>query len=157
MAVKSVFKQEPGAKKQKKQRAKDSGMKPLAKQYITENPDKEGSSHFVFQARLTPKGFLMLMCKEFTLMFPGGMTEASTLLDTIFPGLHGKKGNRLVVVLTSSNRFGGYLATDDEHQCYYSFDPEEEILITATEPITETQEKKQGTLTLDDFGIDIKS
>lgn len=154
MAVKAVFSQpEPSKKGTKKVRAKDSGMKPLAKYYLDENPNEEGKSFFCFQARVTPKGFLLLICKDFTLMFPAGMTEASTLLDDIFPKLHRQKANRLCVVLSSKNRFGGYLATDDEHQCYYHYDAELEILMTSSEPITNKEEAEKKTLTLADFNI----
>lgn len=152
MAVKAVFKQEEPKKKKKVERAKDSGMKPLAKYYLDENQDKEGTSHFVFQARLTPKGFLLIICKDFTLMYPGGLEEASTLLDEIFPKLHGKKGNRLCVVLSRSNRFGGFLATDDEHQCYYDYDEEAEVLLTSKEPIVKSVGEDKKKLSLEDFG-----
>jgi hypothetical protein len=151
MAVKAIF-QNNEQKKQKKVRAKDSGMKPLAKHFLDEHSEKEGSSHFVFQARVTPKGFLLILCKEFTLMYPAGMEEASTLLDEIFPKLHGKKGYRLVVILSKSNRFGGFLGTDDEHSCYYSYDESEEVLITSTEPITTTKGASTKKLSLEDFG-----
>lgn len=153
MAIKAVFKDESPKKKKKVERAKDSSMKPLAKYYLDDYPDKEGTSHFVFQARMTQKGYLLLMCKEFTLMYPAALPEASQLLDEIFPKLHGKKANRLCVVLSKLNRFGGYLAADDEHQCYYGFDEEEEILITSMEAITNEQQKKPGNLTIQDFDI----
>lgn len=154
MAVKAVFNSDSGKNKKKKERAKDSGMKPLAKYYLDDHPDEEGKSFFVFQARLTPKGFLLLICKDFTLMYPGGMTEASTLLDDIFPKLHGKEANRLCCVLSKANRFGAYLATDDEHKCFYSYDAEEEILLTSKEPIQQEKKQAQSGLTLKDFGID---
>jgi len=154
MAVKAVFNQPESAKKNaKKARAKDSGMKPLAKYYLDENPHEEGKSYFCFQARVTPKGFLLLICKDFTLMFPAGMTEASTLLDDIFPKLHGQKANRLCVVLSTKNRFGGYLATDDEHQCFYHYDSELEVLLTSSEPISNKEEPEKKSLTLADFNI----
>lgn len=157
MAVKAVFNQPDNKKGTKKiERAKDSGMKPLAKYFLEENKALEGESFFVFQARLTPKGFLLLICKDFSLMYPAGMSEASHMLDNIFPNLHGKKANRLCVVLSSSNRFGGYLATDDAHQCYYSYDSQEEVLLTSKEPIVAKGEEGKKTLSLEDFGIDTK-
>lgn len=154
MAIKPVNAKNSEPTKTKKVRAKDSGMKPLAKYYLDECPDKEGDSFFVFQARVTPKGFLLLICKDFTLMYPAGMEEASHILDNIFPKLHGKKANRLVVVLSKANRFGGYLATDDEHQCYYSYDDDEEVLLTSSEPIVKEEKKETKKLTMKDFGID---
>lgn len=153
MAIKSVFKQEEPKKKGKTPRAKDSSMKPLAKYFLDEHPEQEGTSHFVFQARMTPKGFLLLMCKDFSLMYPGGMSEASQLLDEIFPALNGKEGNRLCVVLYKGNKFGGYLATDDEHKCFYSYDEDKEVLLTSKEPIVNEHKKEGKTLTLGDFGI----
>ena len=147
-----MFAKSEPPKKIKKVRAKDSGMKPLAKYYLDENPDQEGKSFFVFQARVTPKGFLLLICKEFSLMYPAGMEEASTMLDEIFPKLHGKQGNRLVVILSRQNRFGGIVGTDDEHKCYYSYDEENEVLLTSSEPIKKEENKEQKKLSLDDFG-----
>lgn len=88
-------------------------------------------------------------------MLPAGMTEASVLLDEIFPKLHGKEGNRLCCVLSKANRFGAYLATDDEHKCFYSFDPEEEVLLTSKEPISDEKKNSLCPLTLEDFGIAI--
>lgn len=152
MAPKAIF-STPKTKSNKKERAKDSGMKPLAKYYLESNPDKEGESSFVHQARVTPKGYLLLICKDYTLLLPAGITEASTLLDDIFPKLHGKEGNRLCCVLSKSNRFGAYLATDDEHKCFYSFDAEEEILLTSKEPIENEKKNSSSLLSLEDFGI----
>lgn len=153
MAVKKVFDSGSSSSGKKKVRAKDSGMKPLAKHYVQDNPNEEGKHYFIFRAMLTPKGFLLLMAKDFTLMYPAGMEEATKLLDDIFPKLHGKKANRLVAVLDNTNRFGAYLATDDEHQCYYSFDSVEEVLITSTEPIVNEGKTEKKGLDISDFGI----
>ncbi len=153
MAVKALVGKPSEPSKSKKVRAKDSGMKPLAKYFLDEYPEKEGSSFFVFQARVTPKGFLLLICKDFSLMYPAGMEGASYLLDSIFPQLHGKKANRLVVILAKGNRFGGYVGTDDEHQCFYSYDATEEVLVTSSEPIVKEEKTEEKKLTIQDFGI----
>jgi len=154
MAVKAIFQKDENPKgKKKTTRAKDSSMKPLAKVYLEQNPKAEGESFFCFQARVTPKGFLLLVCKDFSLLMPAGLEEASVLLDTIFPGLNGKKGNRLCITLSSSSRFGGYVSTDDEHQCFYHYDEENEILMTSSEPIRPKEEETKKPLSLADFGI----
>ena len=156
MPTKIIGGQSPTPPKGKKTRAKDVQMKPLAKAYLTENPTLAGKEYPIFSGKVTPKGFLLLNCSEFTVLLPAGIEVATTLLDDILPRLHGKKANQLVAVLDADNRFGALIGTTDDKKIYYSFDADEESFMTSEEAIT--KEKKQPKkLSLDDFGIDTES
>ena len=151
MAIKRISNEPKSEQKTKRVRAKASEMKLLAKAYVDANPELDGKDYFVFSGKVTEKGFLLLQCKDFCVLCPAGTEEASNLLDNILPNLNGKKGYRLVAVLNRLNRFGAYLAINDEHSCYYAYDSTEETFITSTEPVKKSAEKVKA-MTLEDFG-----
>lgn len=131
-------------------------MKPLAKAYLEENESANGKAFRVYSGGLTQKGFLLLDCKEFAVLMPGGTEVAQILLDDILPKLNGKKANKLVAILNRANRFGADLGTDDSDKLYYVYNEEEETFFTSIEKPSkeETSTKK---LSLDDFGITTES
>ena len=144
----------PAVKKEtkKKTRASDSAMKPLAKMFLDQNPELQDKEYPIFSGGLTPKGFLLLRCKDFSVLMPGGHETALIILDEILPALNGKKANRMVAVLNKANRFGADIGTDDSEQVYYSYDDEQETFFTSKEKPTK-QEVKEKKLSLKDFGI----
>lgn len=152
MATKILGKGEEPKPKGRKTRAKDAQMKPLANQYIKDHMDENGSEHFILSGKLTEKGYLLLQCKDFAILLPGGTEVATTLLDDILPNLQNKLANRLVAVLSSSNRFGANIGITDTEQAYYCVDLEEEtFFLSTTKPSQEKTKPKK--LSLDQFGI----
>jgi hypothetical protein len=151
MATKVIGGQEPIKPKSKRLRANDATLKPLAKVYVDSHPEKDGQEYPIYSGKVTQKGFLLLDCGSFTVLFPAGIEIATTLLDDILPALNNKKGNQLVAILNRANRFGAVIGTSDESQIYYCFDAEEEVFFTSKEkPSKSNAETKK--LTLEDFG-----
>lgn len=152
MATKLIGGQSPTPEKKKRTpRASDAAMKPLAKVFLDSNPELDGKEYPIYSGRVTQKGFLLLDCREFTVLFPAGIEVATTLLDDILPKLNNKKANQLVAVLMRGNRFGAVIGTSDESQVYYCFDSEEETFFTTTEKPAKNG-KTEKKLSLEDFG-----
>lgn len=152
MATKIIGKTPENTPRGKKTRAKDSQMKPLANQYVKENMNENGKEYLITSGKLTEKGFLLMQCKEFAILLPGGTEVATTLLDDILPSLSNKKANRLVAILNASNRFGADIGVTDEHQAYYCVDTEEEtFFLSETKPSVSKEKPKK--LSIDQFGI----
>lgn len=141
--------------KKDRRRATDKEMTPLAGKYLELNPEQEGKEFRIYAGNVTPKGFLLLKCEEFSVMFPAGIELGNILLDEILPALDGKKGNILVAVLNSDNRFGADIGASDIEQVYYKYNAEEESFRTSSEQIKKKETVKK-TLSIDDFGISTK-
>lgn len=151
MATKIIGSTQTEKKKVKKQRATDVAMKPLANKFLDNNPELNGTEYPIFSGRLTEKGFLLLQCKEFSVLMPGGTEVATTILDEILPELNGKKANRMVAILNRGNRFGADIGVTDSEQIYYVYDEgEETFFLTETKPTKESKKGKK--LSLSDFG-----
>lgn len=151
MATKIIGTRQTEQKKTKKQRATDSAMKPLANKFLDNNPELNGTEYPIYSGRLTEKGFLLLQCKEFSVLMPGGTEVATSILDEILPELNGKKANRMVAILNKGNRFGADIGVTDSEQLYYVYDDEQEtFFLTETKPTKETTRGKK--LSLSDFG-----
>lgn len=152
MAVKVIGQAAKEVKKAKTTRAKDAQMKPLANQYVKEDMSLNGSEHLIMSGKLTPKGFLLLQCKDFAVLLPGGTEIATTILDDILPNLSGKKADRLVAILNANNRFGADIGVTDEQQSYYVFDEEEEsFFLSESKPAKSAEKPKK--LSLSSFNI----
>lgn len=152
MATKIIGKPTESVTRTKKTRAKDAQMKPLANAYVKEHMDKNGTEHLIMSGKLTEKGFLLMQCKDFAILLPGGTEVATTILDDILPNLNQKKANRLVAVLNASNRFGADIGVTDDHQAYYCVDTEEEtFFLSETKPAVSKEKPKK--LSLEQFNI----
>lgn len=127
-------------------------MKPLANQYVKDNMGENGKEFLILSGKLTEKGFLLMQCKEFAILLPGGTEVATTILDDILPQLNQKKANRLVAILNVSNRFGADIGVTDEHQAYYVVDIEEETFFLSEEKPSKGKEKPKK-LSIDQFNI----
>lgn len=151
MAVKVIGNSAQTEAKRKRNRATSSEMKPLAKEYIDKNPTEEGVAYPIYSGKVTAKGFLLMECEKFAVLFPAGIEIASVLLDDILPKLNNKKGNQLVAILSRANRFGADIGTEDSIQVYYCFNEAEETFFTSKEKPSKSKfsEKK---LSLQDFG-----
>lgn len=134
--------------KEPKKFAKDSAMKPLVRNYMKEHPDCTRKEYPVIAGRLTTNGWFLLETVEFVFMLPGANTQAQYLFDTIFPGLDGKEKKQLLLIPDKDDKFGAYLAVDNERVTKYSWDSEEYILYVGED--APSKEKKQK-LSLEDF------
>jgi hypothetical protein len=123
-------------------------MKPLIRTFRKDNPECEGAEYPCLGGRLTTNGWFLLECKEFVVMMPGASKQAKFLFEEIFPGLSGLEKKQLLLVPDKADKYGAYIAVDDEVKTTYHWNPEEYILtIGAKKPPGE--DKKQ--LSLADF------
>lgn len=148
MAHTRIGKEEKSEKEPKKF-AEDSKMKPLVRNFIKENPDCVNKEYPVIAGRLTTNGWFLLETKEFVYMLPGKNAQAQHLFFVIFPGLHAQEKKQLLLIPDKSDKFGAYLAVDNEKRTKYVWDKEEYILY-----VGETPDPKQvhPPLSLEDFG-----
>lgn len=136
----------------KKERAKDASLTPLANKFLDANPELHGKEYPIYSGGLTQKGFLLLKCKEFSVLMPGATEIATTILDDILPALANKQANQMVAVLNRGNRFGADIGTNDESKVWYIYNQKEETFYTTKEKPTK-EEKEEKKLSLEDFGI----
>jgi len=147
MAHKRITGEEPKPKG-KRVLAEDTPMKPLIREYRKEHPECEGQEYPCLGGRLTTNGWFLLETKEFVVMMPGASKQATHLFEKIFPELHGKEKKRLLLIPDKSDKYGAYIAVDDEVKSYYNWDAEDYKLEIGVKRET-TEAKKR--LSLEDF------
>jgi hypothetical protein len=147
MAVKKIG-GEADKPKQDKKFAEDVAMKPLVRQYMKQNADILGKPFPVIAGRLTTNGWFLIETNEFVLLLPGASKVCTELFVSIFPGLSGKQKKQLVVVPDRTDKYGGYLAIDDEKRTEYHWNDEDYVLTVGKQP---EAKKMQKGLSLADF------